>query len=395
MEKKRGFLKGVLCGTLATLIIVAAGGAAYTHFTKEEVLDKNAKGKLEVIDQLIEWSYLHGDEIDKNVLVEQMLKGYVDGLGDVYSTYYTEEETRSLFEGIEGEFGGIGVSALQDDESGSVIFVEIHEGSPAESAGFQEGDVVYKIDGEDVTEYDIDKVLSKIKGDVGTEVEITILRGENREEVTATLVRERIETQTVLYEMAEEQIGYIGIKEFDTVTLKQFENALSDLETREMKGLVIDLRDNPGGSLDTVCDMLDLLLPEGTIVYTENRSGKGDTYTSDEEHKLEIPLAVLVNGRSASASEIFAGAVQDYGTGTIVGTTTFGKGVVQNVFPLSDGTSLKLTVSEYFTPKGRSINGIGIVPDVEVEFDTDGQGKYGDNQLEKAIEIVKERMEAS
>ena len=240
-----------------------------------------------------------------------------------------------------------------------------------------------------MTGQDLNNVVAKIKGEEGTQVEITVLRGENMEEYTATATRKVVEVHTVEHEMKSDGIGYIRITEFDSVTYDQFASALEDLEAQGMTGLVIDLRDNPGGNLDTVCDILDLILPEGTIVSTKDKNGEGETYTSDEEHKLEIPLSVLTNGNSASASEIFAGAVQDYGVGTLVGTTTFGKGIVQQIFPLTDGTSIKLTISEYFTPKGRNIHGTGIDPDVEVEYEYNEEDPVADNQLEKAIEIVK------
>ena len=196
--------------------------------------------------------------------------------------------------------------------------------------------------------------------------------------------------------MLEDQIGYIRLLEFDEVTAQQFEDAMSDLESQGMEKLIIDVRNNPGGVLQTVCDMLDQLLPEGMIVYTEDKNGKRTEYTSDEEHQFTKPLAVLVNGNSASASEIFAGAVQDYGIGTIVGTTTFGKGIVQKIFYLSDGTGLKLTVAKYYTPKGHDIHKKGIRPDVEVELDEVLQNQSSisheeDNQLQKAISVLQEQ----
>ena len=189
--------------------------------------------------------------------------------------------------------------------------------------------------------------------------------------------------------MKEDQIGYIAVSGFEKVTSHQFEEALEDLKSQGMKSLVIDLRNNPGGNLSTVCEMLDLILPEGTIVYTEDKYGNRDTYSSDEEHKLEIPMAVLINGNSASASEIFAGAIQDYGVGTLVGTTSYGKGIVQNLYQITDGTCLKVTTSEYFTPNGRNIHGIGIEPDIKVEYIYDEEHPEADNQLEAALECLK------
>ena len=212
------------------------------------------------------------------------------------------------------------------------------------------------------------------------------------EEFTCKVTRDIIEVNTVAYEMKEENIGYIQVSGFETVTYRQFETALTELTNQGMQSLVVDLRNNPGGNLSTVCDMLDLILPQGTIVSTKDKKGKGEVITSDEERQLNIPMAVLINGNSASASEIFAGAIQDYGVGTLVGTTTYGKGIVQNIYGLPDGTSLKLTTSEYFTPKGRNIHGKGIEPDVKIEYKYDEANPNADNQLEKALEILKKGM---
>lgn len=187
-------------------------------------------------------------------------------------------------------------------------------------------------------------------------------------------------------------IGYIAVSEFDLVTYDQYKQALEDLESQGMKGLIVDLRNNPGGNLTTVCDMVDLMLPEGLIVYTKDKSGKKEEISSDDAHQFNLPLAVLVNGNSASASEIYAGAIQDHGTGTIVGTQSYGKGLVQQIFDLKDGTSVKLTIAEYFTPNGRNIHGKGITPDVEVEYEENEEDPEADNQLEKAVEVLREKM---
>ena len=215
----------------------------------------------------------------------------------------------------------------------------------------------------------------------------------NGEEVELTATRDIIEVQTVSSEMKDDQIGYIAVSEFDSVTYDQFEAALNDLESKGMQGLVIDLRGNPGGSLTTVTDMLKLLLPEGTIVSTKDKNGNTEEITCDGKHEFTKPLAVLVNQYSASASEIFSGAIQDYGTGTIVGMTTYGKGVVQQLMDLGDGTCLKVTIAEYYTPSGRSINGTGVEPDVEVEYEYDENNPDADNQLDKALEVVQGELE--
>lgn len=392
MKKKNSFWKGALCGALAMLLVVGIAGGGYIFYRvsqNDKVITDGTEQKLEMLRELIDEVYLHSDEVSDEELKEFLIKGYVSGLGDPYSVYYDKEETESLFESTEGKFGGIGVSITQDYESGAMTFVNVYEEGAGAEAGFQSGDILYKVDGEDVTGQDLNNVVAKIKGEEGTEVEITVLRGENMEEYTATATRKIVEVHTVEHEMKEDGIGYIQITEFDDVTYDQFASALEDLTGQGMTGLVIDLRNNPGGNLDTVCDILDLILPEGTILSTKDKNGEGDTYTSDEEHKLELPMSVLTNENSASASEIFAGAIQDYGVGTLVGTTTFGKGIVQQIFPLTDGTSIKLTISEYFTPGGRNIHGIGIEPDVEIEYEYDLENPDADNQLEKAIEVVK------
>ena len=390
MGDKRGFLKGVLCGTPVTLVVAGAAGMYLKNTGYGETIDKKTARKLEQIKDIIDDSYLKGDEIKESDLENFLLKGYVNGLKDPYSVYYNEEETKELYETTEGEYSGIGAVMSQNLETGVITMVNVYEDSPAEKAGFKNNDILYKVNGKDISTEDISKVVNKIKGEEGTEVTITVLRDGKEYEATAT--REKLEAHTIEYEMKEDHIGYVRVTEFDMVTYNQFVEAITDLKKQGMKGIIIDLRGNPGGNLSTVCQMLDYILPEGLIVYTEDKDGKREVMTSDEEHKLEMPMTVLVDGRSASASEIFAGAIQDYQLGTLVGTTTYGKGVVQQLFDLKDGTCLKLTIAEYFTPKGRNIHEKGIKPDVEVEYQYDKNNADADNQLDKAIEVLKEKM---
>lgn len=390
MGDKRGFLKGVLCGTLVTLVVAGAAGMYLKNTGYGETIDKKTVRKLEQIKDIIDDSYLKGDEIKESDLENFLLKGYVNGLKDPYSVYYNEEETKELYETTEGEYSGIGAVMSQNLETGVITMVNVYEDSPAEKAGFKNNDILYKVNGKDISTEDISKVVNKIKGEEGTEVTITVLRDGKEYEATAT--REKLEAHTIEYEMKEDHIGYVRVTEFDMVTYNQFVEAITDLKKQGMKGIIIDLRGNPGGNLSTVCQMLDYILPEGLIVYTEDKDGKREVMTSDEEHKLEMPMTVLVDGRSASASEIFAGAIQDYQLGTLIGTTTYGKGVVQQLFDLKDGTCLKLTIAEYFTPKGRNIHEKGIKPDVEVEYQYDKNNADADNQLDKAIEVLKEKM---
>lgn len=395
MRDHKNFFKGALCGALVMLFAVGLTAGIFVWFTGavgKNVVGSDTQRKLKEIERVIDSQYLRSDEVDDEVLEDYIVKGYVAGLNDPYSAYYNEEETKALYETTSGEFGGIGVVMSQNLKSNIITMVNVYEDSPADNAGFLNNDILYKVDGEDISGQALEDVVKKVKGDKGTKVSLTVLRGENKKEYEAVVTRDTIEAQTVTYEMKKERIGYIRVTEFDKVTYSQFEKALSELYTQGMEALIIDLRGNPGGNLSTVCSMLDLILPEGTIVYTEDRDGQKRYAESDEEHKLEIPLTVLADSASASASEIFAGAVQDYGIGTIVGTTTYGKGVVQQIFNLSDGTCMKLTISEYFTPKGRNIDGKGIEPDVEVEYEYNEENPEEDNQLDKAIEVTEEKI---
>lgn len=383
MKAKKNFLQGALFGAL---IMLCGTGVVSCGIRLSE--DASSEEKLSVLKGLIDENYI-GD-VDEEALEEGIYKGYIQGLEDPYSVYYNEEETKDLYETTEGEYSGIGAVLSQDLESGVITLVQIYEDSPAAKAGLKDNDILTKVGDIEVTDMDLSEVVTYIKGEKGTDVDLTVLRGEDAEEITVTATRDTVEAQTVKYEMLEGQTGYLSVSEFDSVTYAQYEEALNKLTDQGMTGLIVDLRNNPGGNLNTVCEMLDMVLPKGTIVYTEDKDGKRETATSDDEHQINVPMVVLVNGNSASASEIYAGAIQDYGIGKIVGTQTYGKGVVQQIFDLGDGTSVKLTIAEYFTPNGRSIDGEGITPDVEVEYEADENNPEADNQLEKALEVMKE-----
>ena len=399
------FIKGLFCGVLLVLICMAGMlFCARWKITKlqsgtisseaSEKLDLNlgqVKHKTGEIEALINAYYL--DEIDGQQVEDTMYTGMVAGLDDPYSVYYSKEELESMEEATAGEYSGIGATLSQDPETKEISVVSCFTGTPAEEAGLLPGDVITGWNGSSVSDMELSELVSKIKTDPDEHLTLSIER--DGEELEVELTR-AVEIPTVEYEILEDQIGYIRLLEFDEVTAQQFEDAMADLEIQGMEKLIIDVRNNPGGVLQTVCDMLDQLLPEGMIVYTEDKNGKRKEYTSDGEHQFTKPLAVLVNGNSASASEIFAGAVQDYGIGTIVGTTTFGKGIVQKIFYLSDGTGLKLTVAKYYTPKGHDIHKKGIRPDVEVELDEVLQNQSSisheeDNQLQKAISVLQEQ----
>ena len=369
--KNKEFKKGVAIGVAATLVVTGAGFVSYQKvlFPKGNALsDVKTVQKLNYLEELIDTEYL--DEKDESSLREGIYAGLLAGLKDPYSTYYTAEQYKELNTSNEGSYVGIG-AVLQKEDGGGAKVVQLYEGGPGEQAGLKTGDVIKAVDGTDVTEKETSDIASMVRDSEKDSVMLTIQR-ENEEKTRDVKVEIRdVEIQTVSHEMLSGDTGYIRISEFSEVTSDQYKKAFADLKDQGMKKLVVDLRDNPGGLLTAVCGVLRQILPEGLIVYTEDKNGKREEETCDGKNELTMPLAVLVNGNSASASEIFAGAVKDYGIGTIVGTTTYGKGVVQTIQPLTDGSAVKITIAKYFTPKGNDINKKGITPDVEAELSGD------------------------
>ena len=361
---------------------LASGSSAET----ESVANEKTTEKLGVLENTIKQYFWQ--DVDESTLEEGVYKGLLESLDDPYSVYYTHDELVQLQQQTEGIYYGIGAYISQDNEMGYVRVSKIIKNTPAEASGLQQDDYIYKVDGEDMQGKDSSYVVSKIKGEAGTKVTITVVREGATDPIDIEVERQKIESPTVEYQMLDNDMAYIQITEFDLVTTDQFEQAYKQAQTDGMKGLILDLRSNPGGNLSTVCDIARMILPKGLIVYTEDKYGKREEYTCDGANQIKVPLVVLTNGYSASASEILAGAVKDYGIGTLVGTTTYGKGIVQKVINLSDGSAVKLTVSNYFTPNGNNIHKIGIDPDVEVEFDAEQYKNGVDNQLEKAKEVL-------
>ncbi|WFR56855.1 S41 family peptidase [Anaerocolumna sp. AGMB13025] len=369
-------------------------GTAKATEVKETSSDEVMQ-KINKLETLIDKFYM--EKVDDSKLADGIYKGLLASLGDPYSCYYTADEYKALMESTGGVYCGIGATVTQNVTTGIITIVKPFLNGPAHAAGILPGDIVYKVNGEEVTGKDLTEVVSKIKGEEGTKAEITIVREGETKPMEFSIPRKTVEVPTIEYEMLDNKIGYIAVSEFDEVTAEQFRKAVNDLEKQGEKGLVIDIRNNPGGLLDTVCDMLDRMLPKGLIVYTEDKYGKREEKFSDAKEEFNKPLAVLINGNSASASEIFAGAIQDYKRGTIVGTTSFGKGIVQSIIPLSDGTAIKVTVSKYFTPNGKNIHKIGIKPDVTVDLKEKLKKevvikKEEDNQLQKAIQVIKDQI---
>ena len=352
--------------------------------------------KEEEIYNTIDEYYLNG--IDNDKMKDGIYKGMVDSLGDPYTVYYNPEEYKQFTSSSSGTYSGIGVAVSQNVTTGAITIVKTFKKGSGEKEGMKPGDVIYKVEGKKIEGLELSKVVSMIKGEEGTFVKVTVLR--DGKEIEFNLERKKLEVDTVNYRMEDrsgKKIGYISVSEFDEVTASQFKSAISELSKEGMEGLVIDLRDNPGGLLDVTCEMLDRMIKKGLLVYTVDKYGKRVDEDATDSDSFDKPVAILVNGNSASASEVFSGAMKDYKAATLVGTKTFGKGIVQSIVPFGDGTAMKVTVSKYYTPNGVNIHGTGIEPDVVVELSKDAtkNGKYdrkNDNQLDKALDVVVDKL---
>lgn len=331
-------------------------------------------------------------DLDDEAIRRGIIDGAIKGTGDKYAMYYTPEEIKEVMTGYGGTFYGIGATIALNDKGYPEVQQTIGS-SPAEVAGVRAGDIITKIDGESVAGLNINEVVSKIHGDRYTDVVLTIYRDGEDDYIDIVVTRDEIIDIVVSHEMEEGNIGYIHIQKWYETTPAQFREALDDLKGQGMKGLVVDLRSNTGGLLEAVVGVCREVLPAGKIVLTENVEGLGSTYDCDGKNELGMPIVVLTNAYTASASEIFTGAVKDNGAGISMGTTTYGKGVVQSFSYFSDGSAIKLTTEQYFTPNGTAIDGIGITPDIEVPFDPDLYYDEGiDNQLEEALEYLYEEL---
>lgn len=401
-KKSQGFASGMIIGAvlafMAVILLILSVAAVciakgYIHIgvngdvyiqsdavTDSDGIGSEVEGKLNAIDSVLE-SFYFGD-VDDETAKDNIYKAYLSSYGDKYTMYYTADEYKALKESTNGKFYGIG-AVCQLSGEGGVLLVDVYDNGAGYQAGLRSGDRVVNVDGRDITDMELSSAVALIKGDKGTSVTLEVIRGTER--LTFSAVRDAVEAKTVSYTLLDNNIGYLSISQFEEVTTKQFKAAVEDLQSQGMKGFVIDIRNNPGGLLDTVVGMLKYMLPDGLIVYTEDKQGNRKEYKGQDNDEFNLPLAVIVNGNSASASEIFAGAIQDYGKGTIIGTQTYGKGIVQTVKPLTDGSAIKFTIAKYFTPKGQDIHGKGVTPDMVVEYDTDADV---DTQLDAAIKNV-------
>ena len=374
MKKKKA---AKIIGVILVVVFVFGGGfAAGTISTiiktnSSDNIASQVQTKMNYLNKLIDDYYLdYNDNKNDEKIKDSIYKGLLNGLDDPYSVYYTKEEYQSLLESTSGSYCGIGVVVSQNNDTGVITAVRVFDGAPGDKAGVKAKDIIYKVEDEEVTGEDLSSVVAKMKGDKGTKVKVTVYRPSTSKYIDMEIERDEVNVPTIETKMLDNNIGYMQITEFDEVTYNQFKEGLESLKKQGMKSIIFDVRDNPGGMYKTVVNMLDDILPEGVLVYTEDKDGNKEEQKSDA-NCLDMPMVVLQNENSASASEIFAGAVKDYGIGTIVGTTTYGKGVVQTIQPLTDGSAVKITIAKYFTPKGNDINKKGITPDVEAELSGD------------------------
>ncbi len=403
-EFRKGFLGGLCCMAAAMTAVLYLSGCTdagtlfRNRFTRgiaeQTVEEKDVKDKLSDIAYVIDAYYY--DDITTEQISEGLYRGILSGLNDPYSQYYNAEEYQSMQEETSGSYYGIGAVLQQDRETKRVMILHVYKGSPSQEAGLRDGDVILSVDGTAADGQELSELVKKVKGQEGTSVHIVVQREDVAEELEFDVERRKVEVPTVEYQMLPENVGFLQISEFSDLTPAQFKSAVEDLKAQGMTALIVDVRDNPGGVLDSVADVLDQVLPEGLVVYMEDKYGEREEYDSSGETYLDLPLAVLVNENSASASEIFAGAIKDYEYGTLIGTKTFGKGIVQSIIGLDDGSAVKVTIAKYFTPKGNYIHGVGISPDIELEYayqnpeDTEYNPMH-DNQVQKALGVLKNR----
>ncbi len=406
MNNSRQFLLGAVCGLLFMVVVVCAVSGANVVFnaingmtnntpepTPTEQIGLNVDQKLARINRLLEQNYIDGYTDETAALIEKFYADLVSSLGDPYTVYMNTDQFKRFLEDTEGVYAGIGVVVGVNTERNTIKVVSPFEGSPGAAAGILPGDEIVEINGTPVTGDRLDEAVKMMKGEPGTTVIVTIARNKGAEKLTVTIKRDTINIPTVSHKVLDGNVGYLRITSFDAVTYQQFMDAFNDLQRKKVSGLIIDLRNNPGGRLDVVTAITDKLIPKGIVTYTEDKNGKKD-YLYSESPAIKIPLVLLVNGGSASASEVLTGAVIDTKVGIAVGTRTFGKGIVQKIFELPDGSAVKITTSKYYTPSGVCIQGIGIEPQYVVEMDEELSIRISsltideDVQLKKAHEVI-------
>lgn len=404
MNKRNYWIVCLIC-CLVAITFFAAGYVSNSFFsfinpkyqlefsgdvTRENIINFNK------VKSYIMRSYYQ--EVDEDKLLEGAIKGMAEAVEDPYTVYYTPKQMQDFTEQSSGSYVGIGVTVFMDEDD-LLTVSETFANSPAKEAGMQNGDKIINVDLEDVTSIkDSDLIVQKIRGKPDTSVKITVYRPGINDYFNFQLVRRVINLVYIESKMLNDNIGYVQLKLFDEDMAKDFANHVNSLIKDGARGLIIDLRNNPGGAYSQVVAMADMIVPKGLIVYTEDRNGNRSEELSDA-NELNIPMTVLINEYSASASEILSAAIKDYNKGTLIGKTTFGKGLVQSVVSLEGEAGLKFTISKYYTPSGICIHGIGVTPDIEVENDEQYQyysvediPEGEDRQLLRAIEETEKLM---
>ena len=413
-EKQEGFVKrhrfifGILTGVACMLLVLVGafqilkmsgqifviGGTGVTEIDNSPLLDDKTVEKL---NEIYEWMKIYYyEDYELSDIQQSLFDGVIGGLEDPYSVYYTPEEYQDLMVSTSGTYYGIGAGLQQDPDTMQVTITKVYRGTPSEEAGLKNGDIIISVEGIEATSMEVSALVQQIRGEEGTKVHMVIYRESTGETLEFEVERRNVELPSIEGELLEGGIGYIQVLEFQSKTDEQFQEMVEKLTKEGMKGLIIDVRANPGGLLSSVVNMLDYVLPEGLLTYVEDAYGNKSEYRSGASC-IALPIVVLTDENSASASEIFAGAIKDYNYGTLVGKTTFGKGIVQNIIPLSDGDAIKLTTAKYFTPLGNYIHGTGVEPHVVVDYEYTGPededyDKQYDSQFVKALEILKEKM---
>jgi len=390
MVFRKGLFFGIAGTTAVFLLLIAIAVIVISNVGKGYFMDRRISYKVDLLRAVIDSIYY--EDVSDEDIETGIYQGVISATHDKYSAYYTKKDLDVSNEGWEGKFYGIGCTMSKDPNSGFPVVESIEEGSPAEAAGIYPGDRISMVDGQNVYGLTLTEVVRLVRGEEGTEVVITVIHPTGIKE-EFTCVRAEIKMDKVRYEQKEDGIGYIRISEFSNVAAEQFESAIEKAKTDKVKGVIVDLRGNPGGDLDTAVEICRSFMPAGLIVYTEDKAGNRMDFECDGSKEWDIPMVVLVDISSASASEIFTAAVKDTGVATVVGTKTYGKGVYQRVLSLPDGSGVKVTAGRFYSPKGECFHDVGIEPDVKVEFDGEAYLKDGtDNQLEKGIEVLKDKI---
>ncbi len=389
--QKKDFWKG-FGAAFVLLAVIYFGGQFLAQMNIALPFGMSNTAKIRQIEEMLDTYYV--EDYDKELAEELMYTGLVAGVGDPYTYYLSADSLAEQVEKNSGHFVGIGVEIYAGDD-GYIVVSSVTPGGPAEAAGILAEDKITEVDGESITGKTAADVSALVKGEEGTDVTLTIFRESTGEVLEKTVTRQDIQVKTVSWSMMDDNIGYISITNFRENTYSQFKEALDTLEAEGMEKLVLDLRNNTGGLVKSAHEIGEELLPEGIMVYTMDKEGNREDTLCDDVYN-DVPMVVLVNGNSASAAEILAGAIQDTGRGELIGTTTFGKGLVQRLFTLPDGSGLNVTIQKYYTPNGTSIHGVGITPDYEVELPEEYAQQTNipaeaDTQLQKAVEVLSEK----